>query len=275
MKSFFTSRNLMLLGFVLVCLSNAVLLLGVRSNRAGEPESLVMLTERELGLESRYGMDRENSGLSFRLGWQSPCGSGYYHDTESGCKDWFDEKKLKELGFTDLKDLESRRLIQSKDVFIALEYQGGLFSESLKKAEERWKKEERTFIQSDKGKDAREVLDSARRELEHRKTNSTRLFAMDAALSADILRKKYPDRKKVIITRAVVRPFLETVNKHERVYGSIGSLCVDNIHIPLEHRKLLDRLKESGNSYIRPPRYAVGLAFGKRFEPYIVTVEPL
>jgi len=275
MKSFFSSRNLMLLGFVLVCLSNAVLLLGVRSNRAGEPESVVMLTERELGLESRYGMDRENSGLSFNLGWQSPCGSGYYHDTENDCKDWFDEKKLKELGFKDLTGLESGRLIQSKDVFIALEYQGGLFRESLKKAEEQWKKEERTFIQSDKGKDARETLDSARRELEHRRNNSTRLFAVDASLFADILRKKYPDRKKVVITRAVVRPVWETVKKHKRVYGAIGSLCVDNIHIPLEHRKLLDRLKESGDSCMKPPRYAVSLAFGKRFEPYIVSVNAL
>lgn len=61
-------------------------------------------------------------------------------------------------------------------------------------------------------------------------------------------------------------------------HGMIHSLDNDHVHVPKSQRTFFDNLKEqTGNDarHTGPPRYAVTLAIGKRFEPYILSVRPL
>jgi hypothetical protein len=62
MKILLSSRALFLLGFFMIVATNIVVLSGVASNRSGNPESEVILTERELQLP--YKIHEENSGLT-------------------------------------------------------------------------------------------------------------------------------------------------------------------------------------------------------------------
>ncbi len=82
-------------GFVLpaalVVLADAWLLIGVARNRAGEPDAVVELTERELSL---VRLGEENSGVALDMEWQGP----RLRPVEAG-RDWFDEAKLRQLGF--------------------------------------------------------------------------------------------------------------------------------------------------------------------------------
>ena len=44
-------------GLAIIIVTNIVALAGVAYNRSGEPDAVVELTERELGLPYRYGMN--------------------------------------------------------------------------------------------------------------------------------------------------------------------------------------------------------------------------
>ena len=64
----FSPRALFLLALALLAATNAIVLVHVAANRRGEPESRLVLSERELALP--YRSHAENSGLSLQLRWQ-------------------------------------------------------------------------------------------------------------------------------------------------------------------------------------------------------------
>jgi len=96
---------------VLVALADAWLLIGVARNRAGEPDAVVELTERELSL---VRLGEENSGVALDMEWQGP----RRRPVEAG-RDWFDEAKLRELGL----DLGRRsRKPLPKEAYVVFEH---------------------------------------------------------------------------------------------------------------------------------------------------------
>ncbi|MFT7823310.1 MAG: DUF4824 family protein [Sulfurimonas sp.] len=64
-----TSKKLFLIAFLILILTNLIVLYGVFNNKKGEPESQIILTERELQVP--YSTSKENSGLSLRILLQS------------------------------------------------------------------------------------------------------------------------------------------------------------------------------------------------------------
>ena len=277
MKAIFTPTRLFISGFVLLLAVNVIVLLGVLANRSGKPEVIIELTERELALP--YKMNDENSGLSLSLDWRilpeikDDSYQTYDFGGHWGSPAWFNEQKIVELGFKidmfTCPDLKSKRKKEPlpKDAYIVLEYDGNVYQEALKRAEQN----------SFKG--AEKILEAER-------TSRSRLFAIDAGLDAAKLRERYADRSKFIILPGIVRLDCRYEKDKKVVMGSISDIRVDKINVPLIYRKLFDSImtyEQTGSynnltSYSREnksPRYKVELAYGSRFEPWIQRVEKL
>jgi hypothetical protein len=280
MKKFLSSRGLFAIGFIVLLATNIAVFYGVISNRSGEPEACLTLTERELRLPS--WANKENSGLSLRLVWRTLGKNGDYGGyVYRGCPAWFDAEKLKELGFDpiDYSDSENDKDFYKKpipkEVFIVLENKGAPYREAVKRAEEALKREENLLKLSGEDKRLRDNFERAERRLKDELSTESRLFAIDAGLDPAALRKKYEDRKHVIIAKGLVRPEYNYAGKKKEISGYISGLSVGNIHVSLKHKKVFEAFLEQKKPGFESHRYEADLAYGNRLEPWIVSVRPL
>jgi hypothetical protein len=270
--------------FVLLVVVTIMILTGVWYNRSGEPDAVVELTERELPLA---WSERANSEMSLRLNWQR-------YD-ESGL-DWFDRKKLSEIGFdcrTPLTaaDAELRYgKALSRKTFVVLEFEGPAW--------ELWQSREKKKLAAMEadvvaGISTRKDLEKARKRFEWELVVASRLFPVDAGNDPFLLRKRHPDRRRCIITPAVVR-LRYHAPQHEKggaakaaeVTGWIDEILTGTVHVPRERQGLLGTLRSSKQMWQSfyyeeewekkpiPPRYTAVLDYGKRFEPWVVAVRP-
>lgn len=218
-----------------VLLADAWLLVGVARNRAGEPDAVVELTERELSL---VPLGEENTGVALRLGWEGPSVRPL-----TAAPGWFDEAKLAELGF-DLGRLSrfgaapQFRGSLPKEAYVALEYEGPAWEQWL----------------------------AARASPEEARAAHTRLFAVDAGRDPRDLRRRYPDRRRYIITRCMVRMIL-VKNEPRLARGAIPQLLVRDIYVPLPFSRTLAGMGKGQPG--AEPRYTVTLRFGRNYEPWV------
>ena len=283
MKIQFSSRRLFALGFVLLITTNIIVLLGVASNRSGEPESQIVLTERELRLP--YNIRKENSGLELRLTWRAL--SMNENDLFSSSRTppaWFNAEKLEELGFkmdsflNSSGDEKRYKKPIPKEVFIVLEKDGTPYREVVKRAEAALEREEKIFNLNPEDKKLRENFEYAEKRLDRERTSESRLFAIDAGLDPRALREKYGDPTRFLIARGSVQPRYDWDKKKKEVLGYISELSVASIYVPLEHRHPFDAILAENKSKahdFKSPRFEVELAFGSRLEPWVVSVEPI
>jgi Domain of unknown function (DUF4824) len=280
MKIILSSRGLFVIAFVILVATNIVVLSGVGSNRSGNQEALITLTENELQLP--YRVHEENSGLALRLAWRA-LGKNEeyigYPDWRSPF--WLDAKKLKELGFNIDKDISSEENATfhkqpvPKEVFVVLEYNGEPYREALRRAEIAFKKEEGLLKLNSEDKRLRDNFERAETRLKREREAETRLFAIDAGLDPLKLREKYNDRSRFIITKGLVEPSYNYENKKKEAIGYITKLSIENIHVPLKHRQVFDAIlvkDDSSQSAFGRPRYKIELAYGSRLEPWLVSV---
>lgn len=277
MKIPLSSRGLFTLGFVILVATNIVVLSGVASNRSGNPETQITLNERELQLP--YRVHEENSGLTLRLAWRT---LGKNEDPDWRSPAWFIAEKLEELGFNIDDYLNSKDNVTfykqpiPKEVFVVLENNGEPYREAVKRAEMALEKEEGLFKSNSGDKGLRDNLERAEKRLKRERITKSRLFAIDAGLDPKILREKYGDRTRFIITKGLVKPRYNHDKKRKKVFGYITQLNVENIHVPLKYRKEFDAIlirDKSKKNEFGSPRYEVELAYGSRLEPWIVSVK--
>jgi hypothetical protein len=250
----------------LVIVANAVVLAGVAWNRLGEPAAVIELTERELAVPyGRWG-NRENTGvsLSIRRTGRAP--------------DWLDRDKLAELGFDVDRyvggDRHRRRSIERR-AHVALAYDGPAFQALLAEHE---RKLERAREDFESGQVDRRRVEALEAELQRDTTARSRLVAVDAAVDAETLRKRYGDSEHHVVMRALLR--MRAVTTPERsgaseVQGSISRLLPGRVHVPLRFHDALDRATSGRRrpGVGEPPRYRVTLAFGRSGEPWVTGVE--
>ena len=263
-------------GFVLavavVVAGNVVVLIGVARNRSGGPRALIELTERELLIPA---VEEENTGLSLELRWESGA-QRWPHRFEDG-SGWFNRQKLQELGYdcrVDPADPAAEKHYQRAlpiEAFVVLEFEGEAWRQWLAAPPE---------PPPTRFREPARPPDPERERLSH-----TRLFAVDVGRDASLLRQKYGDPRRFLITRGHVRLVREsTTGKSLAAYlrGAILEVFLQRINVPLEHRGALDDFrKEPSLAYFArsplgslEPRYTVTLAIGSRQEPWIVTVQP-
>ncbi len=276
-----------ILAGALVLLANAVALTGVLYNRSGEPEAILVLTERELPLASLH---RESTGVSVRLRWDAPLGDLDFPGFEAraaGPPEWFDREKLEALGFDCSVDLNHPdaeafyRKTLPMEAYVVLEYDGEAWREYLSRLEERAVEEAR----EGEG-EIEERLGEAIERVRLAERTESRLFAVDVGSDSRGLRERYPDRSRFLVARAAVGLVFERgpVGDEEsrrapRLGGSIRRFTVGEIHVPAGVAAPLSDLAERAagtpplpGEWEGPPRYEVTLRYGKRLEPWVESV---
>ncbi|MDI6745576.1 MAG: DUF4824 family protein [Rhodocyclaceae bacterium] len=273
-------------GIGLILLTNAVALGGAWWNRAGEPESQLFLTERELVLPYRGYRMAENSGLALRLAWRVADAEGKAQHSNyggGGVPAWLDGERMAALGFETRADpagQETRRRYerqQPREVLIVLELAGPDWQAALQQAEEN---AARHAAAAAVNADSMEFANRAKRAQEawrHEELSSSRLFAIDAGRNLAALRARYPDKTRFMIINGTLRPRLLTRDKQQRFAGYIDDVSVSRINVPFALRPVLEQLPTRAHNKAEDeePRYAVSLAIGQRLEPWIVAVSAL
>jgi hypothetical protein len=265
-------RNMILAALALIVFTNAVALVGVAYNRMGEPQGTLRLTERELDTPYVSTDKTENSGLSLQLRWRvlpppTPHGRRdtlYYED--GGRPEWLDTRKMVSLGFAPPSPAEvqpdgstSRYQRQlPRDAFVVLELDGPAYRESLRRAAE-------LAASAASGSESA----NARADCDRMQRFGSRLFVVDAGLDRDVLRARYPDRAKVAIVRARIRPIAGQADADPG--GSIDALSVGEINVPLQLRPVFDGMPARRYGALREPgeNFDATVAFGQRSEPWL------
>jgi len=281
MKILLSSRGLFAIGFIILVSTNILVLSGVVSNRSGEPESQIILTERELQLP--YQVHEENSGLALRLVWRALGKEDEYNNyPDWRTPAWLSAEKLEELGFNIKNYLKSAgdttfyKQPIPKEVLIVLENDGEPYREAVRRATVALEREESVFKLNPEDKRIRDNFERAEERLKRERIKLTRLFAIDAGLDLKKLRDKYVDQSRFIITKGLIEPRYDHNQKKQEVFGYISGLSVASIHVPLKHRRVFDSIlaqEKSTRSDFESPRFEVELAYGSRLEPWIVSVK--
>ncbi len=277
MKITLPPRTLFFLALALLAVVDAVILAQVTANRRSEPESRLLLSERELVLSTIF--HAENSGLSLMLRWQAlDVGQDNPYSGRWAPPEWLDETKLRQLGFAAdvLADggegRNSGREQMTREAFVVLELDDPAYQAAVRRAEASVEEQRRQTV--DRRPEGYDPLKAAEDRLARMRTSESRLFAIDAGLDPAALRQQYRDRARLLIARGLVEPVVTTEKNKRRVSGRITRLLVERIHVPLEHRPVLDSVAALGASNLQKtgPRYQVELAVGRRFEPWVVAV---
>lgn len=272
MKVFLNSKAFFV-GILLIALTNLATIMGALGNRKGEPEAQIELTEREMNYSANYS--RENSGVSLRLNVR--------HDRNAE-NSWLDQDKLETLGFSFPEaetESEQQRVFERllpRAAYIVLEFDGTAYREEVDSAKAQLAESEAALNANPESEILQKRLESSTRKVERLQTASTRLYSINAGLDPVALRNRYPDRSKYIIAPGTVRPVYSYADRRQpKIKGSIGRVHVTQVHVPLQHRDVLDSLPAREQIYSRayPPRFKVNLANGSRYEPWVESIEAL
>ena len=281
------AKKLFLIAFLVLVVTNLFVLLGVYTNRSGEPEAQLILTEREL--QAPYQISEENSGLSLNIIWRSLGKKNELQRFRSWyTPQWLDAEKLKSLGF-DIDTLAENKYDDyyaystTKECFIVLEYNAEAYNTLREETLEELKIKEEALKSDPDNKSKQDLYKREKERLESIQNYDTRLYAIDAGTDPQLLKAKYADGSKYIITKAQIRASYTYDTKE--VEGFISRLSVAQLHVPTEFRQVIDPIlhytQKSGTSFRRndnttphAPRYKVTIAYGKRYEPWIISIEP-
>ena len=267
-------------GLALVVAVNGWMLASVAMNRAGAPGSTLAMTERELSPPFGWPAAREDSGLALRIVWRIPTRATDGSVATPGYPDfhalpeWIDEATLAELGV----DIARLRAIgparggmpTEREAYVALEFDGAAYAATLARARAR-ATSERELAQAHPGKpELASRATGAEENARNEERRTSRLFVVAAGSDAATLRARYPDRTRVAIVRAVLRP-VRLADGRAGAY--LGHLAVGEVLVPLDRRAAFVDPSPAGT--VRSPfdpvvRYDVTVAWGSRHEPWIV-----
>jgi Domain of unknown function (DUF4824) len=282
-------------GALVLALTNAVVLVGVASNRQQPPDSVLILSERELGPEWNWmWREGEDSGLSLRLqyrvesAWRPKL-------AELGAEEvfgrfgnfgpivWLDRDKLAALGFDVAtpptftgRDIHYDRML-GRDVLLVLELDGPVRARALQAARELLTRRQLELAANPEHKDAAQRLEIAQNALQSEEDQASRLFVVDAGLDQTILRQRYADRTHYAIVHGNIRPFVTRDGASAKVYGAVTAVRCATINIPLQFRAAVPLDPPTNIGVMATARVAknhpftINVAFGSRLEPWIVS----
>jgi hypothetical protein len=244
---------------LVVIASNAFTLWAARANRAGEPEAVLDLTEREMRLAGR---EADNTAMALRLEWTDlePAWKG--PGTEQA-PTWFEAAKLASIGFdTSLpvtrENAAHYRGMAPRSVYAVLENDG-----------EAWR---------------RYVDRLATPEEKDAASKRPRLVLIDVGTDAAALRARHPDRRRTVIVPATAGlTFVQPRTGDPFLKGRVNVAYPIEMNVPRELRPVLESLspptalaadRRSGEiDPVGDPRYRVTVKWGRSLEPWIAGVE--
>jgi len=254
---------------IVVIVANAFTLWAARANRAGEPEAVLELTERELRLPTR---EADNTALALRLEWTDlePAWKG--PGTERA-PTWFDAAKLASIGFdTSLpvtRENEAHyRGMAPRSVFAALENDG-----------EAW----RRHVEGLPNQQEKDIA-----------LGQTRLVLVDVGTAPDALRARHPDRRRTAVVPATAGlSFVVPRTGEPFLKGRLNIVYPVELNVPKPLRPALESLgprstgalarqgeaapvpREGELALAGEPRYRVTVKWGRSLEPWIAGVEAI
>lgn len=273
----FSRKVTAVVGFGLIVVVNAIVLVGVAYNRTGEAESSLRLTERELNVPSPWAFQKENSGLGLKLFWrvrdeQRETRAYYFSFAGPGSTaSWLNDDKLKQLGVEmppKAPTMAQKRAYEkqgSKEVFLVLEFDGPTYRDVLQRTREL------AAAPQAEGKQAADAAAWQAKRLAYEESDSSRLFVIDAGLDRAALRIKYPDRSRYAIVQGRIHP--PPFANGKRDVGRVERLAIDSVNVPLQFRPVFEGVTPRNFYAISQPyngpRFATTVAFGKRLEPWL------
>ncbi len=281
MKIRISPKRLFVAAFLLVVIVNVIVLGGVYYNRSAKPQALVLLTEREIRLS--YNRNTENSGLSLHVVWRTYQKNADYTYYSNGSPDWFDEEKLSQLGFDterykrSIADYTDHFRPLPKKVFLVLENNSPLHDRALADAEAELETAKKSYAGNPDDNDLKYRMERAEKNWHSEQVARSRLFVVDAGRDVTRLRQQYSDEKRYIIAPGIVRMTRVTIDKADVLRGFVVNLAVERIHLPLSLRQEFEPFLMNSVRYWESeeePRYQVQLAYGRKYEPWIISVEP-
>ena len=272
-------------GLAIIIVTNLIVLGGVAYNRAGQPDAVVDLSERELSLPPLYQADSENSSMALNINCRIETETAAYNAGSADClgnPGWLNKEKLLALGFA-LQPRQDKRpgyvredKTQPRRVYLVLEQNGDAYQRSLAGRELDLAEQQGLLANMPDKADYKRRVKVAENMLDRERHDYSRLFAIDAGLDMTVLRSRYPDRRRYILMQALVRPVWRNTKRDDDWQGTITELLVDTIYIPLEYRAVFDSLEETRYQTGQDGQgshYKVRVAVGRRAEPWILAVE--
>ena len=278
-----------LAGCALIVIVNAAILVAASRNRGGDRLAELMLTERELAVPEFR--EDESSGLFLALKFASEPPPAVQRiawrkraDLPSVDYPWLDRAKLEGLGFrlgTEASvpsDEHAHVDVSQRIAFVALELDGDSWARWLAAREDRLRKR---LPQAE----AEELLALDR-------TMRSRLVPIDAGRDEASLRRRFPDRARYLIVPGIVRAVAGGADAGDPAWrGQIADVLVSDLHVPRELAPALKTFlpqetqdavskreqRERPRSWPAPtpPRYRAVVAFGRRNEPWLVSVSKI
>ena len=277
MKNLARSRTLFILSLLLIVVVNGFILIGVLYNRSGDPESVVVLTEREVKMPYRWNRD----DTSVRIDWRTVSAEGDVYNRYNS-PEWLNQEKLKLLGFEFSEGVNADRQshFTELEAILVLEYDGSAYQQVIKAARQRVETIQNKLTKLVDDEALLSSLKDAKENLEHERRSASRLFVVDAGLDKEKLRSQYPDRHRYILTYGVVdaRSYrFKGPREQSVISGRIDRLSVNYLHVEKEVRAIIDQLR-SRSSYASdktPPRFSLTVHYGQKLEPWIEMVKRL
>ena len=279
--------RLMWIALVLFAIAQAVVLARAFGNRSGTPEARVVLTERELW-RSSYGEKDEDTGLQTRLRWMERW-RGETDPRSLGAG------KLRALGFDvsvppgDERAEWAYRRFHRRRAWVVLEMEGQAWREEIR--HRRLEIEKSRAQAAAQGAQCQCDPKSEEEGLVRDLRSQSRLFAVDAGLDPEALRRSYPDRGRFLILPGTIGISVQTPYDQPKsppaVLGSLSDLAVSELDVPLrlrpvfeEARRRHDREREAKGAAgevwgQEEPGYRIAVAVGHRYEPWIAAAELL
>ncbi|WP_043309578.1 DUF4824 family protein [Pseudomonas sp. ML96] len=257
----------LLTGLGLILLSNAVALAGVWYNRQGEPESRLLLSERELHRDWD-GPRRENSGLSLRLDWRMPVRTNPADKDRCHSEYGLTPAQLQAVGLPS-SDPEPRQ--DTRQAWAILELDGPLYQQALQQAERHLHKASAKLQELPNDKERQQQENAAREALANERDKESRLFLADVGLDPAGLRQRYPDRGRYLLLRGSVRVWRRCYNDTDTTLSGSFSPSNASINVPHAWRQLLaEYLPEYYGNANQP--FSTEVSFGQRLEPWLSDV---
>lgn len=266
-----------LLGMALILFTNVAIFAAVGWNRSAVENSLILST-RELQLRGSTSgwLTPKDSAIALRMDYRflhADADQGAYpdHVTSSG---WLDEAALRALGFvlpaaaTPEQARRRQHEIRSRHVWLALELDGPAYRTALNRAEQRREAAQELAASRPDDQKARHQATQAEETWLAERDERSRLFVIDAASDAKVLRTRYPNRHQVVIISGWVgvRWTDDKPRSKVRYEGYVERLDAPRLHVP---RRFHAFFADTARAGLR-----VTVAWGKNKLPWIADVEP-
>ena len=218
-------------------------------NRSGEPELVIVLTERELPLARANAAPGDDPGARLRIAYE-------YRRDPLDARNWLPESRLREIGFpfnvpvASPQAADAYRRVPPRVAWVVFEYDGPQWRDIARRRE------------------MAETLDVPVPIM------PSRLVPVDAGLDFDQLRARYPSGH-LIVRGLIGLAHVSAANGGPMLHGVLREVVPAVVSVPYAFRAIVDNLAPTAGSGAVEPRYEAELAIGSLGLPYVRSLRAL